>query len=415
MNKVSWPPSYQRALFCVNSFLLFWYFSFSALGNKSPAILGLLLMSFLTFRAVFRSFLSVWNAQVLWILALLVYAIFNMVSMFFHGVDDLSSYERPAKALGAALIFMYLMKYRFSHKSVALGLMVAVSIGAGYAVYEKFYLGVSRAGSVTHPIRYGYLLLALALLCAFFAFNFRNILARRLYFGMALFGLFGAYCTGTRGIFVILFCIVLWGGVFLIKRKRLSRSYMLLPLVLVMVFGSLLFFRIGGIDRYVDGTISEVKAIASGNLNTSIGTRIQLWHVALYLGINEPLSGVGYDYENIRFKADKFISDRDYNPDILVKYGHFHNEYLDRFAKQGVWGLFVWCFFLVAAITGMKTHYKYAVFIIIVTLAVGGLTEAVFRSSRLFYLAILGISVFRCLDFFEQSNSLHRDSGTGHS
>lgn len=397
---------FQNIFYLLNSVFVFWYFSFSLLGNKSPAILSLALMALVTLSSLLKGVAPVWNAHKLWILALLIYSVFNMASMFVHGVDDSAYYERPAKALGAAVVFVYLIKYGFSKRAVAIGVLVSVAVGAFYAIYEKFYLGLARAGTVTHPIRFGYLLLTLSLLCAFFAYYFKGSKVRYLCVLLALLGLFGAYCTGTRGILVILFFVVFGGAIALVREKRLGLAYVAMPILLSVIFCVFLVAKVGGIDRYVDRTVAEVEAIADGNLNNSIGTRIQLWHVALYLGIKEPFWGVGYDYEEIRSLAEDFVLNHGYNPSILVKYRHFHNEYLDRFAKQGVLGVIVWCFLLVAAVSGMRSHYRYAVFIIVSTLAVGGLTETVSNSSRLFYLAILGISVFRCLDFFEQNKSL---------
>jgi len=393
--------SLEKLAFIGNGVFLFWYFSASVIGYKSPAMFYFLLMSIFTMFSFVKVPKEIWESQKYWMAGLFCFGMFNIVFLMFQGVELSGAYERPAKALVAILVFLYLLHYRFSDKTVAAGIVVAAFVGGGYAIYERFFLDLPRAGTLTNPIRYGYLVLVAGLLCVFYMSIFRSFLSRIFFLVPASVALFGAYCTGTRGVFVIVVFLLLFLMFQAIKNNRDSAKYMVpLTLGVVLIFG-LLAVKTNVFERYIDDTVKEFERIDSGDLSSSIGIRFQMWHVALYLGGQEPFSGVGFDYDEIREKAKNFIDGNGYDRKILTDYGHFHNQYLDLFAKQGLPGLYAWCFLLIAALVGMKSRYKYAVLIIVVTLAVGGLTEAVFRSSRLFYLTILGISVFRCLDYFE--------------
>lgn len=397
-----------KFVFVTNSFLVFWYLANSIIGNRSPATSLLTLLSLLTIIPVIKHASACWTSQKWWIIGLVMFGGFNIVSLLGEGVEISDDYDKPAKALAAGLVFLYLMRYGFSHKVVGAAVAIATLVGGGYAVYERFVLDLPRAGMMTNPIRYGYLVVTLGMLCLFYARYSSQRWQQSLFASVGCIGLLGAFCTGTRGVVVILLFLTIFFTFSFLRSGRLSwlntgaLAAVCIAGVLVVSTNTNLF------NNYVDKTLVEMNQIENGNLESSIGLRLQMWHVALYLGVQEPLTGAGHDYAKLREKAAGFIEEHHYSPEILVRFGHFHNQFLDSFAKQGVPGVLVWILFLSGALLGMRTRYKYAVLIIVATLAVGGLTEAVLRSSRLYYLAVLGVSIFRCLDYFEAEGSFRR-------
>ncbi len=401
-----WENEYfLRGLFLFNSLLVFWYFSNSIVGNKTPATSFLLLLSLLFLIPALKNLPDVWATQKWWILALLAFGGFHVLHLYLHGTEVGDDYDKPTKAIAAVLIFFYLLRYGFSDKVVGVAIAVSAVAAGGYAIYEVFALNLHRAGTMTNPIRYGYLTVTMALLCFFYLIYSQQRWLQILYGLSGCVGLAGAYCTGTRGIALILIGVAYLLVYRLLKTGYLSRSKLMLAFITAIVVLVTLAFSADLFQSSVKRTVNEVQKTMDGNWNNSLGYRLQMWHLAIYLGSQEPLSGAGQDYTIIREKASEFIQSHNYNPIIVTRFGHFHNQYLDAFAKQGLPGLAVWLFLLVAAMTGMKSHYKYAVGLIVLTLVMGGLTEAVLRSSRLFYLIVIGISVFRCLDYKIQHNN----------
>lgn len=400
--------TYLKFVFFINSFLVFWYFSNSVVGNKGPSISILALLSIFFIVPVLRSFPEVWKGHKYWVVALGMFGFFHIGYLLLEGVEVSDDYDKPAKAIAVILVFAYLMKYGFSERVVGYAIAVSALACGGYALYEKFFLDLSRAGNLTNPIRYGYLVTTMSMLCLFYAWFAKTSVEKLIFYSVAVVSLVGAFSTGTRGIVVVLVFLL---GIFIINRKiagNVSWKQMALFLGISALSVGIIHNQTDILSDYVDKTAAEIERIDSGNLNTSIGYRLQMWHTALYLGANSFITGAGHDYEVIREKAKGFIEDEGYNPIILTQYGHFHNQYLDSFAKEGILGVFTWCFLLLGAFLGMKTKYKYAVIIILSTMAVGGLTEAVLRSSRLFYLTVLGISIFRCLDYYEAKRMLRQ-------
>lgn len=401
--------SWLKLLFWINSVLVFWYFSNSILGNKALATSPLLLLSLITFYSVIREFNGFWNSHKWWILGLFLFGAFNIAHLIWRGVDISDDYDKPAKALAALLVFLYLLRFGFSDKIIGIAIVIATLVGSGYTFYEKCVLDFSRAGEVTNPIRYGYIMTTLGLLCFFYAIYSDNRWMRYGFGVAGFFGMIGAYNTGTRGVVLILFFLLVYFSCVLVRERKISW----VVLVGAILGISAILFFLGSntkfLDSYYDKTVHEINRIEKGHLNTSIGLRLQMWHVAAYLGVKEPVTGAGDDYSVLKEKAGEFIKENKYNPAIMERYRHFHNQYLDLFAKQGIPGVVVWILFLLGAVSGMKSHYRYAVIMIVATLAIGGLTEAVLRSSRLYYLAVLGVSVFRCLDYFEINKRISRD------
>jgi len=392
-------PYYLHGLFLLNSLLVFWYFSNSIVGNKSPATSLFLLLSLLFLVPACRNLPAVWSTQKGWILGLLVFGCFHILHLAAFGVEIGDDYDKPAKAIAAVLILLYLLKYGCSENVVGTAVAVSAIAAGGYAIYEVFVLNLPRAGTLTNPIRYGYLTVTIALLCFFYLSISQHRWQQVIYAVSGSIGLVGAYCTGTRGIALILIGV----GIFLFyriaKKAHFSPPKLLLGTFGLSVIVIALALSTDVFQSAVKRTVTEVEKTTAGNWNNSLGYRLQMWHVAGYLGIQAPLTGVGTDYEVIGEKTAGFIEEHKYNPVVVTYFRHFHNQYLDTFAKQGVPGLLVWLLLLSLAMSGMKTYYRYAVLMILMTLVLGGLTEAVLRSSRLFYLMVIGISVFRCLDY----------------
>lgn len=238
-----------------------------------------------------------------------------------------------------------------SHQAFWCGLSAAAFGAGALAIYQRFGLGIPRPYgmfginelALSGAIKFGMVTTVFALLALLAAFDKCTPARIRLWHGLAaLTGFAGCQAITSRGpwaaLVVIGFCIVV-GKTMDLERKR--RRYAIIAALL----GTLLliaFFREPLQTRLMD-TTSEVTTILSGNLNTSIGTRIAMWKAAWTMFIANPVFGVGFNQFGTHLQQMIAAGQA---PDFIAVYGHAHNEYLEALATGGIVGLtYLLCLF----------------------------------------------------------------------
>jgi len=150
-----------------------------------------------------------------------------------------------------------------------------------------------------------------------------------------LVGLYNIYISQTRGawiaipIFVLLLCIVFF------KNERKFKCISWAFVLIVALAGS---FSTTTIVRHrVGQAISDLHQYADKeNIDTSIGTRLQLWKASWILFSENPIIGVGVD----KFKASlKDLAAREIITNDAATFPHSHNELLFNMATLGIFGL----------------------------------------------------------------------------
>jgi O-antigen ligase len=238
-----------------------------------------------------------------------------------------------------------------SHQTFWCGLSAAAFGAGALAIYQRFGLGIPRPYgmyginelALSGAIKFGMVTTVFSLLAMLAAFDKCTPVKLRLWHGVAaLTGFAGCQAITSRGpwaaLVVIGFCIVV-GKTMDLERKR--RRYAIIAALL----GTLLliaFFREPLHNRLMD-TTSEFTTILSGNLNTSIGTRIAMWKAAWTMFLGNPLFGVGFNQFGIHLRE---MIGAGQAPDFIAVYGHAHNEYLEALATGGIVGLvYLLCLF----------------------------------------------------------------------
>jgi O-antigen ligase len=395
-----WKTYRNRLLFWLNTALIGWFFIALSSLNLNPATSGLLLLALLAAWPALKHAPQIWHSQRGWILALILYGAFMLVYFALEDSSDPSRLDRPARFVAMALVVIYLLRFGFCARFLWLAVMLGTLVGTGIGLHEVFVQGLQRAGAGFYPITFGYLMTAMSLLCFFYACYEKALVIRLLMALSGVIGVLGAFSSGTRGVVVIFAAVFAFALLRWLWRKRISWRWLVAGIAVLSLTLFASYQWMPQAKRAVDQTHWELKQIQSGNLNTSFGTRLQMWSVALHHGVQNPLTGVGHDLDRMRALSQPFIEEKGLNTHAL-QYSHFHSVYLEAFAKRGIPGVLVFVLLMVAAAWGMKTHYRDAVLMILSVFVVGGLTEAVMNSGRLLYLLMVGVTLFRCLDYFE--------------
>ncbi|HIF9278058.1 TPA: O-antigen ligase family protein [Photobacterium damselae] len=98
-------------------------------------------------------------------------------------------------------------------------------------------------------------------------------------------------------------------------------------------------------DRVYNHTIGEISSITSGNENTSIGIRLNLWKAGVYIIDENPIFGVQNHFQPTLDKLAK--TDVITHSSANFKPSHFHNQYIDLAVKWGIPSLIIFLLIII--------------------------------------------------------------------
>lgn len=218
-----------------------------------------------------------------------------------------------------------------------------------------------------------YLVAAEVLLLTTFCFIYRNSWYPIVIFGFVAFGVFVSSFTGSRvlflcyGGFVVVFLIITW------------RQLTLRSLILVLLFSVASIF-VASSNETISSRFSEVhpelESIFSGNYLGSIGHRVglyELWFLSIedYFPVGARDDGLKEMAELSFDRGQIMVTDRDW----LVRYSHFHNEYLNTLIFRGLLGLISLISIVAAPLFVQSKPHKLLLFAALTPLTFGGLVD----------------------------------------
>jgi O-antigen ligase len=149
-----------------------------------------------------------------------------------------------------------------------------------------------------------------------------------------------------------------------------------------------------------------------GNVNTRVGTRLELWKGASMLIAEHPL--LGMDFLACRARLEEFSREGRLDP-VVLTLPHLHNDALQELATGGVAGFALWVAILAAPLlffaralragAGSPQFAAALAGVLVVTSYVSfGLTEVIFWSMKgsLFYALMVFVLMGFCLNAKEK-------------
>ncbi|MGF1680931.1 O-antigen ligase family protein [Photobacterium minamisatsumaniensis] len=265
--------------------------------------------------------------KVLWVLlAITLYAIF---SYLYHG---LSSREIRG-VLTATLLLTVLPRHLITSKILLILILLGSISSLGTAYYNGIYLDLPRGAWPINAIPQATLSAIIALLAFCLSQKFTGKMR-----GVALLsfmlGTIAVVLSQTRGIWLAYSCTLLI-LIFLHARHLVLNKKVILISIAAIFSTGFLFKPI--IEHRVKQTQYELNKITSGNLNTSIGLRLQMWKISSKIVADNWVLGTG-DEHKARFDL---LAEQGEVSAYFVKHRppHYHNQYIDRYIKNGVVGL----------------------------------------------------------------------------
>ncbi|MES2831516.1 MAG: O-antigen ligase family protein [Pseudomonadota bacterium] len=242
--------------------------------------------------------------------------------------------ENPAKMLLVTLATGLIVLLRPSPKGFWFGLAVGTLGAAGFAVYQKFYLLMPRAEGFSMPITFGNIAIAMALMSLAGIQVFARTRWAALPYIAFVAGVSASILSGSRGGWLaLLLCIV---PIYSYGRHGFrKRTTFILAGCIALLVTACVIPETGVRERLTDVS-KEFNLYRSGNPNSSVGARLEMWQGAWVMFAEHPITGVGRANYNDALKT--MIARGDIDP-AVEQYRHAHSEMLHALATQGLPGL----------------------------------------------------------------------------
>lgn len=291
--------------------------------------------------------------------ALLFFGVVDIFSWLWHEFDG--DIDKSIRFLLAIPIFYLVYKARPSLCALWMGLAFGSLGSLFFAIYQRVYIGLDRAEGFSNAIQFGNLALLQGLLCLVglgWAVSLSN--HRRKYFFLlllttaALAGVATSILSGTRGGWIglpVILCVIF----FAYHRLLSIKSKLILLLALIIGGGYLIINPQLGVTQRIDDAVDEVVLFQKGEVNTSVGMRLEMWRGAHILIQEKPFLGWGKrGYQN----AVKQLQSEERLHEGVSNFGHLHNDFIDRFVKQGILGLLAVSLLYFLPLMGFSKAYK---------------------------------------------------------
>lgn len=275
------------------------------------------------------------------IAALVAYAAIGVLEAWWDGQGS-RGIDKPIRFLLAVPAMLLIMAYPPRLSWMWGGLAVGAIASGSWAAWQKLVQGVWRADGHTYVIQFGNLNMLMGVLCLA-GLGWAVVQPRRsLWVGFlalgAVAGILGSLFSGSRGGWIgfPLVLLVLYRG----YGRELPGTWKV-GMAAVVLLGATLAFSLPqtGVQSRVNDAVSDVTRYISGESQTSsVGARFEMWKGAAHLIAERPVTGWGDN--GYRQRMQELGEQGVIHPGVTV-YGHAHNEFIDAFAKRGVFGIAV--------------------------------------------------------------------------
>lgn len=236
---------------------------------------------------------------------------------------------RKVHFLLAPFIAMTLFKMDFELRRLLLGIKIGL-VAIGIIVIIQWLLQHNRPSGMINANVFGDLAVIMLFL------SMVNVLTEDLkdkiltWVGV-LFGVFAVLLSGSRGSWIsflvlsVIYFALIYKSFFKGNKTRIG-----IFLVAVICFG-VVVKQTSATER-ISLAVNSIKIwISSGQTDTAVSERLEMWKSGLSAAIAAPW--FGYGYRNANQAAAKYSTKK------IANYSHLHNEYLTNYVSAGIFGL----------------------------------------------------------------------------
>ncbi len=304
---------------------------------------------------------------------------FAVVAYFTYGISS-----SRFRMLSLALVYLLILPPTYLKNFNFRVLAWLLSGGLVFFLCSQYLDGnlMNRNWSI-NPIRVGLVSAVAVNVNLYFAINSEQVRQKVISAALAMVSILPLVLSVSRGpwlAFAVGFVVVILAS---FNYKKISTKLIVLMLVTLSV--TLIALKGPIVQRY-EQTVREVELIQSGNLNSSVGLRLQMWQAGVNIIRDHWLLGVGNSgQEEIK---QGMIESGTYTKQA-AHFVHFHNQWINDLAKYGVTGLLLTMLFVLLPLkNSLSKESKVLVWILVSMYMVLSLTDMPFERSHnlMFYL-----------------------------
>ena len=209
--------------------------------------------------------------------------------------------------------------------------MIGCFVSFIYSIHQTYYLGLGRSWSI-NPIPYTTFSACVAATSLYISFFQNTWLKKIMYILASSLAIFSIFISETRGSLLSFIVALGFIAILMIIKKPKFIIKLFIPALLISSLGA--YFSFDKLNTRFNHTVQEYNSIMSGNLNTSIGYRLQMWQAGYELAKSPTLLGLG----------DSHISAKEnlFNEGSIskgsIRWTHYHNQFINSFVKTGLIG-----------------------------------------------------------------------------
>ena len=287
-----------------------------------------------------RPKLSLEKADYLLIGTLLLYFAVRTAIVTFHA-DPGREYDAPLRFLLVVPVLLLLLAYPPKPPALWAGLAVGAIGGGAFAGWQDMVQGIARpGGGTTNPIQFGNVSMLLGILCmsglGWALTQPRRVGWTALLLLGSIFGMIGSLLSGSRGGWIampVCACVLCLHYASMHGRRYLYAGLLAMTGLIAVAYT----IPQSTVKERIEASLNEARVfVAVGNVESSLGQRIEMWRNAIDMVPANPLLGLG----KRGYMANKLelIREGKVVPSI-GEYTNAHNEYVDALVKQGLVGL----------------------------------------------------------------------------
>lgn len=309
--------------------------------------------------------------KLLWLLA--ASSAFAIAADFYYGYSS-----SQLRAFISVFIYLTILPPSITDKINLKFLTIAGAITSLTFTLTQVYIYHHQRLWDINPIPYATFVATIAILGFYFLLQSENAKQRILWVIVFASTLIPLFYSQTRGLWLALSVAML---TLLLKSLAANkkRGALLIPIAIILTIS--FSMRFDTVTERIEQTNNEILQIMKGNLNTSIGLRLQLWQTAIYLTGESPIIGLGDKHMERKkeLAAHNIIS-----PSILP-FPHYHNQFLNALVKYGIVGLsLLLCSIFLPVYYFFKndSQYKWPGFLVVLIFVVAALTDVPFQHAQ---------------------------------